>query len=80
MDKKNKLSYEPPKVVAVTFKVEVGQAASQTLAVPPLSTFGSGSWDDPSSSSSTNVFGNRDWSDGSSSSSNSTFGSRSWDD
>ena len=80
MDKKNKLCYESPKVTAVAFKVEVGQADSITFAMQPLSTFGNGgTWDDPSSSSSTNNFGSRDWSDGSSSSTNSTFGSNSWD-
>jgi len=81
MDKKFRLSYEPPKVTAVAFKVEVGQVLSTTLATPPLSTFGDGgSWDDPSSSSSTSHFGSGDWTGGSSSSSNTTFGSGSWDE
>ena len=80
MDKKFKLSYEPPKVTAVTFKVEVGQVASTTLDMLPLSTFGDGgTWDGPSTSSSTSHFGDGDWSSGSSFSNNSTFGSGSWD-
>lgn len=81
MDKKSKSSYKPPKVTSVAFRVENAMESITTtaLSMPPLSTFGDGgSWDDQSSSSSTNLFGNGDWGSGSSSS-NTTFGSGSWD-
>lgn len=77
MDKKFKLSYDPPKIVSVSFRVENGLQASLTLN--PLTPLGDATWDAPSASSSTSHFGNGDWTGSSSSSSNSTFGSGSWD-
>ena len=80
MDKKFKLSYEPPKVTAVAFKVENGLQGS--LINPPvgvlLDAFGNDTWNSPTASSSTDHFGNDAWSGGSSFSSNSSFGSDTW--
>ena len=80
MDKKFKLSYEPPKVTVVAFKVENGLLGSPI--VPPsgalLDGFGSDTWNGSTTSSSTDHFGNDAWSGGSSFSSNSSFGSDTW--
>ena len=77
MDKKFKLSYDPPKIVTVSFIVESGMRTSldASLFTPFVET----SWDSPSSSSSTNHFNDGDWSSGSSFSNNNSFGSDSWD-
>ena len=80
MDKKNRLYYKPPKVVAVAFKVEEGLLVSRPVGLESeLSPFGDASWDEPSSPSSTSHFGDGDWTGGSSFSTNSDFGSGSWD-
>ena len=80
MDKKYKLSYDPPKVVVVAFMVENGlQTSFEIRAGGILNDFGDASWDAPSSSSQTSLFGNGDWTGGSSFSNNSSFGSGSWD-
>ena len=80
MDKKFKLSYEPPKVTAVAFKVENGLQGS--LLVPLsgalLDGFGNDTWNGTTTTSSTDRFGNDAWSGGSSFSSNSSFGSDTW--
>ena len=77
MDKKYKLSYNPPRVVAVSFKVDNGMQVSLDASL--LTPFDDASWDSPSTSSSTNHFGSGDWSSGSSFSNNNSFGSGSWD-
>lgn len=81
MDKKNRLRYEPPKVTSVAFRVEnaMESLTTTTIGMQTLSTFGDGgSWDSPSSPSSTSNFGSGDWGSGSSSGTT-TFGSGSWD-
>ncbi|MBO7575857.1 MAG: hypothetical protein IJM74_08615 [Bacteroidales bacterium] len=79
MYKKYKLNYDPPKVKSVTFRVENGMQQSFTIRSEMLlEPFGSDSWDNPSSASSTSPFGDGDWTGGSSFSNNS-FGSGSWD-
>ena len=80
MDKKYKLSYDPPKVVVVAFKVENGLQTSRIVDLgSALTPFNDATWDNPSSSTSTDLFGDGDWTGGSSFSSNSSFGSGSWD-
>ncbi|MBO7576339.1 MAG: hypothetical protein J6T03_02605 [Bacteroidales bacterium] len=80
MDKKYKLNYDPPKVKTVAFKVENGMQISPTIRTEfLLESFGSDSWDNPSSTSSTNLFGDGDWTGGSSFSNNNSFGSGTWD-
>ena len=81
MDKKHKLSYNPPKVAVIAFKVENGLLTSfEARTGGLLSTFDDASWDSPSSSSQTNIFGDGDWTGGSSFSNNNSFGSSSWDE
>lgn len=78
MDKKFKLSYEPPKLTAVAFKVE--NAMASPLGAPILSDFNIGqSWDGESSSSSTNPFGNNSWMGDGSSNGTSDFTPNRWD-
>jgi hypothetical protein len=81
MDKKHKLSYNPPKVTSVSFMVEMGLYASQRIEADMMlmESFGSASWDEPSSSTATGHFGDGDWTGGSSFSNNNNFGSGSWD-
>ena len=81
MDKKHKLSYNPPKVTSVLFKVEYGLQGSHLIEVEMLQMeeLGSASWDQPTSSTSTNHFNNGDWTGGSSFSNNNSFGSGTWD-
>jgi len=80
MEKKYKLNYDPPKVRAVAFQVENGLQLSRTdIDELSMDVFGDGSWDSPSSSSSTSHFGDGDWTGGSSFSNNSSFGTGSWD-
>ena len=80
MDKKFKLSYDPPKVTIVAFKVENGLQSS--LIDPPsgvlLDAFGNDTWNGSSTTSSTGHFGNDSWTGGSSFSSNSSFGNDTW--
>ena len=80
MDKKYRLSYEPPKVMVVAFKVEVGLQTSHIVDIgSALTPFDDATWDNPSSSIATGLFCDGDWTGGSSFSSNSSFGSGSWD-
>ena len=80
MDKKYKLSYDPPKVAVVAFKVENGLQTSRIVDMGSVFTpFDDATWDNPSSSTATGLFGDGDWTGGSSFSSNSSFGSGSWD-
>ncbi len=81
MEKRYKLNYDPPKVRAVAFRVENGLQLSRTdIDELSMDVFGDGSWDSPSSSSSsTSHFGDGDWTGGSSFSNNSSFGTGSWD-
>ena len=80
MDKKYKLSYDPPKVAVVAFKVENGLQTSRIVDMGSVFTpFDDATWDNPSSSTATGLFGDGDWTGGSSFSSNSSFGSSSWD-
>jgi len=76
MEKKLKLSYDPPKVTSVTFKVENGMTS--VLDAHTLFDFGEATWDPASTTSSTNHFGDAGWSSGSSQGTN-NFGSGSWD-
>jgi hypothetical protein len=80
MDKKFKLSYDPPRVTAVAFRVENGLQTS--IIDPPvgalLDAFGSDTWDGTNTSSSTSHFDNGAWTSGSSFSSNSSFGNDTW--
>ena len=79
MDKKYKLSYDPPKVIGVTFKVEKGlQASLEARTGGLLNLFGDATWDAPSTSSTTGLFGDGDWTGGSSFSNNNSFGSDTW--
>lgn len=81
MEKRYKLNYDPPKVCTVAFRVENGLQLSVTdVDELSMDVFGDGSWDSPSSSSSsTSHFGDGDWTGGSSFSNNSSFGTGSWD-
>ena len=81
MDKKHKISYNPPRVTVVDFKVENGMFGS--ILNPPadmfINDFGDASWNAPSNTASNGYFGDGEWTGGSSFSSNSSFGSGSWD-
>lgn len=80
MEKKLKLNHDPPKVTTVSFVVENGMQQSPMIEADLiLSSYGSHSWDGPTSSTSTNIYGDYGWDGGSSSSQNSDYGSGSWD-
>ena len=80
MDKKFKLSYDPPRVTAVAFRVENGMQGSPTIPLSGalLDAFGNDTWDGSHTSSSTSQFDNGAWTGGSSFSSNSSFGNDTW--
>ena len=80
MDKKFKLSYEPPRVTAVAFRVENGMQGSPTIPLSGalLDAFGNYTWDGTHTSSSTSQFDNGAWTGGSPFSSNSSFGNDTW--
>lgn len=80
MDKKHKISYEPPRIKIVAFKVENGMQSSRIVDIESVFTpFGDASWDEPSSPTATGLFGDGDWTGGTSFSNNNSFGSGSWD-
>ena len=76
MDKKNYIS---PNTTIVAFLVENGLQTSLGIRSGGLlEDFRDASWNDPSTSSTTDLFGDGDWTGGSSFSNNNSFGSDTW--
>ena len=61
MEKKYKLSYDPPKVTMVSFVVEEGLQMSVRTSGFELPLFDSDTWDGPTSNTNANRFGDAGW-------------------
>ena len=77
MEKKYKLSYDPPKVTMVSFVVEEGLQMSVRTSGFELLLFDSDTWDGPTSNANANRFGDAGWNSGSSQGTD-VFGTGSW--